>query len=95
MKSGPQNVPEMTPSASSFCAGSVEPSVVDVDSSGTLPSSPACLYWRTKLTPRPPGIEHVDGVGILGGDLRELGGEVGLVQRRVDLVDDLALVDSA
>ena len=29
--------------------------VVDVDSSGTFPRSPACLYWRTKFTPRPPG----------------------------------------
>src|SRR6187402_686212 len=55
LKSGPQNVPEMTPSASSFCAGRVDPSVVDEESKGTLPSKPACLYWRTKLTPRPPG----------------------------------------
>jgi hypothetical protein len=37
-------------------------------------------------------IEHEDAVGILRGELRELRGEVGLVERRVDLVDDLALV---
>jgi hypothetical protein len=55
LKSGPQKVPLMTPSAVSFCAGKVEPSVVLLDSSGILPSKPACWYWRTKFTPRPPG----------------------------------------
>jgi hypothetical protein len=44
LKSGPQNVPEITPSAVSFWAGRFSPSEVEVDSSGILPSRPACLY---------------------------------------------------
>ena len=82
------------PSAASRWAGSVDSSTVKADRNG-MPSRPACRYCLTKFTPMPPGMKVKTASGFSGGDLGELGLEVELVERNVDLLDDLALVSRA
>ena len=45
------------PIAASCCAGSVDSSTVNADSTGILSAKPAWLYCLTSVTPMPPGMK--------------------------------------
>src|SRR6266496_3700336 len=54
--SGAQLAPPNMPTAASCCAGSVDSSTVNAESTGMRSARPACLYCLTRLTPMPPGL---------------------------------------
>ena len=60
---GAQFAPARSPTASSFCAGSVDSSVVNTERKG-IRFSPAWLYCLTRLTPIPPGMKVKKASGL-------------------------------